>query len=615
MGHDAASRRRGSTLLVGALAADVLAMAVLAHEPAWWYGFVGTVLVASVLLVLLWRRDAVTARQVLVLGIVFRIAFLPLPPILSDDAFRYVWDGLLQVEGINPYVFLPEDPRLASFQDEPLFDRLNSASYYSVYPPLSQLIFAFGGLFYGWGWAASYYVIKGGIALLELGGVLLLARMVEARHLMLYAWHPLALVEGAGQGHTEAATVFFLVAAVWGVHRRSAVGASLALAAAGLVKLYPLVLFPLLWHRFGWRAVWPGILLGVVACLPYASGEALFHLVESLRLYVQLFEFNAGLYYAIKEVLRWITGQDWSKLLGPAMGLLFAGGLLALYRIDARRRWPFVRSTLWGFGAFFLCSTTVHPWYLLVILPLAVLVGVPVWGGLWLGAASMGTYLFYVGGPYASIVALAWGGAVFLVLWQYGDVMLQELLRRRAVKKVERILPALDAFAGDKEAFRVLDLGAGEGYVGAALQRRTGAAVVLADVVDLNRTSLPHTVYDGQTLPWKDGRFDVTMLYFVLHHCADPQRVMQEALRVSRRGVVVVESTYTRAGQRRLLRVLDRGANRLRSRSTMSGQEANLAFRRPEAWRAMFAALDAEVVAEKRFGTFWHPQVLFVLRP
>lgn len=614
MGPDNAPKHGESRLLMGVLGVDVLVMALLAHNPAWWYGFAGSVLGACVLLVLLWRRDAMSTRQVIALGIAFRVAFLPLPPVLSDDAYRYVWDGLLQVEGVNPYAFRPAEIQRTALQQEPIFERLNSASYYSVYPPLSQFIFAFGGLFYEWGWAASYYVIKGLFAALEIAGMLLLARMVAARNLMWYAWHPLALVEGAGQGHAEAAAVLFLVATVWSVRRKSPVGASLALAAAALVKLYPIVLFPLLWRRFGWRRVWPGAALATVVCLPYASWSAPAHFADSLRLYVQLFEFNAGPYYAIKQGLWGVTGQDWSKILGPAMGVLFVASLPVLYTLDARRQWPFARSALWVFGAFFLCSTTVHPWYLLSIVPLAVLVGTPVWVWLWLAAWSMGTYLFYVDGPYWSIVFVGWGGAALLGVWQYGDAVLQGLMQRRATRKAARVRSALDALSRRSKGLRLLDLGAGEGYVGAQLQREIEAEVMLADVVDLNRTSLPHVVYDGRALPWKDEHFDATLLYFVLHHCAHPRGVVEEARRVSRDGVVIVESTYTGAWQRVILRVFDRWANRLRSGGMTTGQETHLRFQQPEDWRSEFVAVGAEVLVEEQFGSWLHPQVLFVIR-
>jgi SAM-dependent methyltransferase len=597
------------------LGVTVVAMAVLARDPSWWYGFVGTVIAASVLIMALWRRNAITTPQVVALALVFRVAFLPLLPVLSDDAYRYVWDGMLQVRGINPYQYRPEAPELAAFRNEPIFEYLNSASYYSVYPPLSQVLFAIGGLFYDQGWTISYYVIKGLFAALEMGGVLLLAKMIAARDLMLYAWHPLALIEGAGQGHTEAATVFFLVAAVWAVRRSSSLGASLALTAAVWVKLYPVVLIPLLWRRFGMRPAVPVTAFSVAVCLPYASVEVLYHFAASLNLYVQLFEFNAGLYYSVKELFRWATGTDWSKTLGPAFGVVFAASLPAVYWSDARFDWSFATSAILLLGLFFFCSTTVHPWYLLTVLPLAVLFRPPVWGWLWLGTCSACTYLFYIGGPYWSLVAVGWGGATVLFAAAYGDDVLQGLLRWRAARKVARLQTAFSALVREGDGtMQVLDLGSGEGYVGAQLAEETGAEVSLADVIDLNRTSLPHVVYDGRTLPYDDAAFDVTLLYFVLHHCEDPEQVLREALRVSRGGILIVESTYAHGWQRALLRFLDRGVNRLRSGGAMDAQEEQLHFRRPEEWQSLIRQRGGAVTAEQRFGHWWHRQVLFVVR-
>jgi SAM-dependent methyltransferase len=608
------SRRESNVLTIG-LGFVVVAMAALARDPSWWYGFVGAVIAASILIIALWRRDAITTPQVVALALVFRIAFLPLLPVLSDDAYRYVWDGMLQVHGINPYQYRPAAPELAAFHNEPIFESLNSASYYSVYPPLSQALFALGGLFYDQGWTISYYVIKGLFATLEMGGVLLLAKMIAARDLMLYAWHPLALIEGAGQAHTEAATVFFLIAAVWAVRRSSSLGASLALTAAVWVKLYPVVLIPLLWRRFGWRPAIPVIVFSVVVCLPYASVEVLYHFATSLNLYVQLFEFNAGLYYGVKELFRWVTGADWSKTLGPAFGVIYTAILPAVYWSDARFDWSFATSALLLLGLFFFCSTTVHPWYLLTVLPLAVLFQPPVWGWIWLATCSVCTYLFYIGGPYWSLVAVGWGGAALLFTAAYGDDVLQGLLRWRASLKVGRLRPAFSKLVqGGDGAVQVLDLGSGEGYVGARLAEETGAKVFLADVLDLNRTSLPHVVYDGQTLPYDDAAFDVTVLYFVLHHCEDPGQVLREARRVSKKGVLIVESTYTNKWQGALLHVLDRGANRLRSRRAMDAQEEQLHFRRPDEWRALIRENGGEIHAEHRFGRWWHRQVLFAVR-
>jgi SAM-dependent methyltransferase len=151
--------------------------------------------------------------------------------------------------------------------------------------------------------------------------------------------------------------------------------------------------------------------------------------------------------------------------------------------------------------------------------------------------------------------------------------------------------------------------------VAQSLQKRTGAAVTLADVVDLNRTDLPHRCYDGRSLPLDDDAVDVTLLYFVLHHAEDPEAVLREALRVSRSRVVVAESIVTGRGQHLLLRTLDRLANRLRSGGILRAQERHLSFRSAGAWVDLARRLGATVRhAEVRRHPI-HPQGFYVLEP
>src|SRR5690606_6867099 len=177
------------------LALATAAMADCPRVPAegtgWRTGFVVAALAASGLLALAWRRGGFSTRQVLGLGLLLRLLVFPLAPVLSDDGFRYVWDGLVQVEaGANPYRYVPADPALARLHDEPIYPALNSAQYFSVYPPLSQLVFAAGALAHPLGWLVSWYLIKLLMAAAEVGGLWLLSRMVPARALLLYAWHP-----------------------------------------------------------------------------------------------------------------------------------------------------------------------------------------------------------------------------------------------------------------------------------------------------------------------------------------------------------------------------------------------------------------------------------------
>lgn len=395
---------------------------VLLSGPFWaafrstWPVWVGASFLAGAGLFLLWRRDALSMRAVLWGALILRLAYFPVGPGLTDDLFRYIWDGWIQWEGINPYRFAPSDSALAPYQNTALYEALNSQEYYSVYPPLSQLFFAVGGLFYDGSWTTSYYVLKALFVGVEFGGVVVLARLTRARNVLLYAWNPLVLVETAGQGHTETLLVLLLLAAVWAVRRRRGALASLAIAGAGLVKIYPFALGPFLLRRFGWRAVWPGALLVVGISLPYAAPYALPHIKASADLFAELFEFNAGPYYAVKHVLWAWTGADWSKTIGPFFRGLFLASLPVLYGLDAWYKWSFRRACLVLVGTLFVLSTTVHPWYLLPVIALGVMGRQPSWPWLWLGICSLGTYLFYVDGPYWVWIWMGWGGAMLIAL-------------------------------------------------------------------------------------------------------------------------------------------------------------------------------------------------------
>jgi hypothetical protein len=269
------------------------------------------------------------------------------------------------------------------------------------------------------GWHAAYYTLKGLFATVEFGGVLLLSRLTSARNLLLYAWNPLVLIETAGQGHTEALLVPLLLGLIWAVRRERGRWASVAVAGAGMVKLYPFVLWPLLLRRFGWSAVWPGAVLVGALSAPYAAPYVLPHIKASVDLFAYLMEFNAGPYYLIKHVLWAVTGADWSKVIGPTFRSLFLGLLPLIYVLDRWQNWSIRWASLLTLGTYVALSTTVHPWYLLPILALGVIHRRPSWPWIWLGALSIGTYLFYVDGPYWLWIILGWGGAAGLGAYLY----------------------------------------------------------------------------------------------------------------------------------------------------------------------------------------------------
>ena len=185
--------------------------------------------------------------------------------------------------------------------------------------------------------------------------------------------------------------------------------------------------------------------------------------------------------------------------------------------------------------------------------------------------------------------------------------LLQSFLRRYARAEALAVAPFV-------VGRRVLDLGAGEGYVAAALRTRSRAWVCSCDVGAFGRAPGPYVAYDGRRLPFPDGAFDTTLMLLTLHHCHDPEAVLDEALRVTARRLVVTESVYRNRRQRFWLDLLDARLNGHRHGGAMNPPRA---FRALGGWRALFASRGLRPLATRALGSWWerrvHHPALFVL--
>jgi len=260
---------------------------------AWIWCLLG--LAAMVATVFLWHRDQIDLKTVFIGAVLFRMLMLPFPPLTSDDFYRYLWDGLIQHQGDNPYHHLPSSDRYAALHELPEYTRSNSKDYYSVYPPLSQAVFYIAAAFRDLGFQASYIVLKLQWVLLEIIGIWAFSRMVSARDLMLYAWNPLIIIAVSGQGHTDVGMVGLILLTLYLMSRNKPGFASLTLAAAGWIKLYPFLLFPFLISRCGFRKLWPGALFAIALGWTYLDATAIRNLASSLTLYLNYFECNSGI--------------------------------------------------------------------------------------------------------------------------------------------------------------------------------------------------------------------------------------------------------------------------------------------------------------------------------
>ncbi|MDX1430324.1 MAG: hypothetical protein R3282_08555, partial [Rhodothermales bacterium] len=192
-----------SGLLIGSFVVLVIAAPFLAERTSRLYGFVALMLVAAGILPLIGRFVRPSWLTVIVIGVVLRAGVFWMGPGLSDDAYRYAWDGIVQAEGDNPYLVRPEDDQVRRDRRPQLYGRLNSQEYFTVYPPLSQITFVTAATISGKRWPQTYYAIKLIIILVELLALAALWRTAEPSVAILYAWNPVVIVEIAGQAHTE----------------------------------------------------------------------------------------------------------------------------------------------------------------------------------------------------------------------------------------------------------------------------------------------------------------------------------------------------------------------------------------------------------------------------
>jgi len=216
-------------LLTGSAAGLLLCGALLGLTRATWLGpdlarpqallfYLGAFLIYGALTAWLWRRKTALPLP-LVLGVAAALRLITLfsLPLFSDDIWRYLWDGHVQLAGVNPYAFAPGDAALDALHT-PYHGLINHPDVPSIYPPVAQAMFLLSALLGGH--LASMRVL---ILLAEAVGAAAIPLLAEAwrqRHLpsmapapwrdlalLLYLWNPLIVVEYAGSGHLDALAV------------------------------------------------------------------------------------------------------------------------------------------------------------------------------------------------------------------------------------------------------------------------------------------------------------------------------------------------------------------------------------------------------------------------
>jgi hypothetical protein len=253
----------------------VYLLSLRAHSSADIVWFLRLVLITSVLYVggswLVIRTQASHSLFLIVLIFagLFRLSLVLAPPYLSDDIYRYIWDGRVQATGINPYRYAPTDPALEHLRDEQIYPRINHNYAPTMYPPVAEAIwFVTTRVSESVIWMKITMILFEGITIWALLRLLALLGLPRQR-ILLYAWHPLPIWEFAGSGHLDAIAIAFISIALLARYRKAEAASGLSLACAALVKLFPAALLPALYQRRDWKMPFTFALAGVLAYLPY----------------------------------------------------------------------------------------------------------------------------------------------------------------------------------------------------------------------------------------------------------------------------------------------------------------------------------------------------------
>ncbi|HEV2105550.1 MAG TPA: glycosyltransferase 87 family protein [Candidatus Eisenbacteria bacterium] len=311
-----------------------------------------------------WQALPHAGAAVVVVAFVLRAAVLGTSPSLSDDVYRYVWEGRVLAAGHDPWREPPRSPALAPLRDAAIWPRVNHPDLRTLYPPLAEAGFALVARV-----SPTVAAMKLWIALHDLALCALLAwwcgragpdgrgRPLDA---IVYAWNPLPVIEYAGSGHHDPTALVWLVLAL-AVRDTRPLLSALALAAGALVKLVPLLALPFLWARWPWRAR-----LAALAVL--AAGLAFFGLEtrgagSGLDAFATTWRDNDSLFALLAATL----GDRRARLAAAAI-------VAAVIAWALRRRQGAPRGTRAAARAMLVAGPVMHPWYLgwpLVLEPLA----------------------------------------------------------------------------------------------------------------------------------------------------------------------------------------------------------------------------------------------------
>ena len=322
------------------------------------------------------RRPKIASSQYVVVPLIVALVVIRvLVPLgageqadLSDDVYRYVWEGKIVSQGYNPYVLSPTDLSETAFADSTIYPKINHPWLPTIYPPVSQILFAFAHMI-GGDSLQGFKLLSIIFELLTLLTIFLLVRefCLPNWHAMIYALSPLVLIEFLYSNHLDILAMPFFVLSIILLKRENAPWSAAALAMAVLVKLLAILVFPVFFLFFTGKRklIFTGTFVGIILLfyLPFliTSGWQVF---GSLWTYLGTWQYNGSIF----SLLSFVVSPAIARGICVGMFVLISAFALFYKRKDR----PPVTQMLWIFGAYIVFTPSLFPWYMIWLLPLLV---------------------------------------------------------------------------------------------------------------------------------------------------------------------------------------------------------------------------------------------------
>ena len=300
--------------------------------------------------------------RLVIIGIVLRAIPLLKPAVLSYDAYRYLWDGLVLANGFNPYIFYPNHPALNSLQQLSIYSLVGFREYAAVYPPVATLLFFVATIVGG---VSNLFFLKFLILLSEIGILILIQRILtqlkKPKHFILfYALSPLAIVHFSVDAHLDTFGILFLAFAIHQHYSGKTTSSSISLAFSFTTKLFAVVALPILIAkqftlRQSVKYVFVFALVVIAVYTPFINGGI--EVFNALGKFSAHWIHNGSLFDVILE----LVGENF---FARKIALLI---FVALYILLFFSKYSTIEKIHLAFLFVILLSPIVHPWYIIWI--------------------------------------------------------------------------------------------------------------------------------------------------------------------------------------------------------------------------------------------------------